>query len=386
MPNVFKIFISAGDSSGDIHGANLMSCLMKKDPRVKFYGLGKENMKRAGLHPLHDMSTKSLMWLHVLTELTAFRRMKNDCIRFFQQERPDAVILIDYCGFNFHLARAANKLGIPVIYYVCPQLWAHGPWRIKKMKKLVDKLIVIYPFEKPFYEKAGIPVTYVGHPLFDEIHKEGVDEGIVSELKKHGKTIVSFLPGSRRQEIVRLLPLLLQSALQIHQAIPSAHFFISCSDEQHLNLVRDIIKGADVPCKIIVGKIHEVIRASDLCIAGAGTITLQVAYYLKPMIIVYKISPFAYFIARPFLTTPYIGLVNALARKMIVPELLMFRKNSTWLASQAIQLLSNGQKRQACINELTSLIGEIGKPGASEHAADEILNLLHRIEIPNHLN
>ena len=377
MPNVFKIFISAGDSSGDIHGANLMSCLMKKDPRIKFYGLGKENMKRAGLHCLHDMSTKSLMWLHVLAELTTFLQMKKDCIRFFQQERPDAVILIDYCGFNFLLARAAKKLGIPVIYYICPQLWAHGPWRVKKMQKLVDKVIVIYPFEETFYDNAGIPVTYVGHPLFDEIYKEGVDEGIVSKLKKQGETIVSFLPGSRRQEIVRLLPLLLQSAVRIHQTIPSAQFLISCSDEQHFNLVETITKKSKAPCKIIVGNVHEVIKASDLCIAGAGTITLQIAYYLKPMIIVYKISPFSYFIAKPFLTTPYIGLVNTLAHKMIVPELLMFRKNSTWLANQAIQLLNNNQKRQTCINELTVLVDRIGKPGASEHAADEILNLLN---------
>lgn len=377
MSDIYKIFISAGESSGDIHGANLMRCLMKKNPSLKFYGLGKENMKRAGLHCLHDMSTKSLMWLHVLKELTTFLQMKKDCIRFFQQERPAAVILIDYCGFNFHLARAAKKLGIPVIYYICPQLWAHAPWRVKKMKKLVDKLIVVYPFEKPFYESAGIPVTYAGHPLFDEISKEGIDEGIVSELKKQGETIVSFLPGSRKQEIVRILPLLLQSAARIQQTIPSAKFIVSCSDEQHLGLVQTITKESGVNCKIVVGNVHEVIKASDLCIAGAGTITLQITHYLKPMIIVYKISPFAYFIARPFLTTPYIGLVNTLAHKMIVPELLMCKENYAWIADQAIQLLTNNQKRQTCIHELTGLIDRIGKPGASEHAADEILKLFH---------
>lgn len=378
MANIYKIFISAGESSGDIHGANLMRCLMKKNPSLKFYGLGKENMKRAGLHCLHDMSTKSLMWLHVLTELTTFLQMKRDCIRFFQQERPDAVILIDYCGFNFHLARAAKKLGIPVIYYICPQLWAHAPWRVKKMKKLVDKLIVVYPFEKPFYESAGIPVAYVGHPLFDEISKEGIDEGIVSELKKQGETIVSFLPGSRKQEIVRILPLLLQSAARIQQTIPSVKFLVSCSDEQHLDLVQTITRESGVNCKIMVGNVHEVIKASDLCIAGAGTITLQIAYYLKPMIIVYKISPFAYFIARPFLITPYIGLVNTLAQKMIVPELLMYRKNYAWLASQAIQLLNDPQKRLACIHELSLLMDKMGKPGASEHAAEEVLKLIWR--------
>jgi len=378
MPEIpRKIFISAGESSGDIHGANLMRCLLEKDPQITFYGLGRENMATAGLHGLHDMSQTSLMWLHALTEISTFLRMKKDCIHFLRQERPSAVILIDYCGFNFYIARAAKRLGIPVIYYISPQLWAHGPWRVKKMKKLVDRLLVIYPFEKFFYDTAGIPVTYVGHPLFDEIHKEGVDEGFVAELKKQlGGIIVSFLPGSRRQEIVRLLPLFLQSAAQIHQIIPTAQFLISCSNDQHFDLIREITKEFNAPYKVVVGNVHEVIKASSLCIAGAGTITLQIAYYLKPMIIVYKISPFTYFIAKPFLTTPYIGLANKLANKMIVPERLMCRANSAWLVNQAIQLLNNPQKRQACIHELSLLMNEIAKPGASKHAADEILNLL----------
>lgn len=378
MPEISrKIFISAGESSGDIHGANLMRCLLEKDPNITFYGLGRENMTKAGLHGLHDMSLKSLMWLHALTEISTFLRIKKDCTHFLRQERPCAVILIDYCGFNFYIARAAKKLGIHVIYYISPQLWAHGPWRVKKMKKLVDRLLVIYPFEKSFYDNAGIPVTYVGHPLFDEIHKEGVDEGIVTELKKQlGETIVSFLPGSRKQEIVRLLPLFLQSAVQLHQAIPSTQFLISCSNEQHFDLVRTITKECNVPHKIVVGNVHEVIKASSLCIAGAGTITLQIAYYFKPMIIAYKISPFVYFIAKPFMITPFIGLVNKLAGKMIVPERLMCRANSAWLVNRAIQLLDNLQKRHACINELSLLMDEIAKPGASKHAADEILNLL----------
>ena len=379
MPEIpRKIFISAGESSGDIHGANLMRCLLEKNPHITFYGLGRENMAKAGLHGLRDMSQTSLMWLHALTEISTFLRMKKDCIHFLRQERPGAVILIDYCGFNFYIARAAKKLGIPVIYYISPQLWAHGPWRVKKMKKLVDRLLVIYPFEKSFYDNAGIPVAYVGHPLFDEIHKEGVDEGFVAELKKQlGGIIVSFLPGSRRQEIVRLLPLFLQSAAQIHQTIPTAQFLISCSNDQHFDLISEITKELNAPYKIVVGNAHEVIKASSLCIAGAGTITLQIAYYLKPMIIVYKISPFVYFIAKPFMITPFIGLVNKLAGKMIVPERLMYRANSAWLVHQAIQLLNNNQKRQACVHELSLLMDEIAKPGASKHAADEILNLLH---------
>lgn len=378
MPEISKkIFISAGDSSGDMHGANLMHCLHERDPRLKFYGLGKENMKLAGLHCLHDMSKKSLMWLQVLTELSTFIKMEKDCIRFLRQERPCVVILIDYCGFNFSLAKAAKKLGITVIYYICPQLWAHGPWRIKKMKKLVDRVLVIYPFEKEFYSGGGIPSSYVGHPLFDEIQKAGIHGEIVCEIKKQlGGTIISFLPGSRKQEIVRLLPVFLRSAEYINQLLPSARFLVSCNDDHHLDLIQTITKTSKIPCKIVTGNVHEVIKASDLCIAGAGTITLQIAYFLKPMIIVYKISPFSYFIAKPFLITPYIGLVNRLADKMIVPEILMYKNDYTWLANQAIQLLRDNHKRQNCIHELTVLMEEIAKPGASERAADEIVSML----------
>ncbi len=374
-----KIFISAGESSGDIHGANLMHCLLEKDPNITFYGLGKENMRQAGLHSLHDMSRKSLMWLHALTELSTFWKIKRDCVSFFRQERPVAVILIDYCGFNFHLARAAKKVGIPVIYYICPQIWAHGPWRVKKMKKLVDKVIVIYPFEKSLYDKAGVPAVYAGHPLFDEINKIGVDEDMVSWLRKpEAERIISFLPGSRRQEIVRLLPMFLRSATLIKQAIPSVLFIISCNDVQHLDLITSLAKEVDVPYKIVVGNAHEVIKASDLCMASSGTVTLQIAYFLKPMIIAYKISLFACFIARPFLSTPYIGLVNRLAGKMIVPERLMYRDDAGWLAKQAIQLTCDDQKKCSCVHELSLIMDQIAKPGASACAAEEITTLLRQ--------
>ena len=372
-----KIFISAGESSGDIHGANLMRCLLERDPNVIFYGLGKENMRQAGLHSLHDMSKKSLMWLHALTEISTFWKIKRDCVRFFRRERPGVVILIDYCGFNFHLARAAKKLGIPVVYYVCPQIWAHGPWRAKKMKKLVDKVIVIYPFEKSFYDKAGVPSVYAGHPLFDEICKIGVNEDMVSRLKKpEAGRIISFLPGSRKQEIVRLLPMFLRSASLIKQAIPSVRFIISCNDAHHLDLITALAKEAGVPYQIVVGNAHEIIKASDLCMASAGTVTLQIAYFGKPMIIAYKISLFACFIVKPFLTTPYIGLVNRLAGRMIVPERLMYRDDACWLAKQAIQLTSDEQKRNDCVRELSAIMEQIAKPGASARAAEEIATLL----------
>jgi lipid-A-disaccharide synthase len=245
------------------------------------------------------------------------------------------------------------------------------------MKKLVDKVIVIYPFEKAFYDKAGVPSFYAGHPLFDEISKIGVNEDVVSRLKKpEAGRIISFLPGSRKQEIVRLLPMFLRAASLIKQAIPSVRFIISCNDAQYLDLVTALSKDAGVPYQIVVGNAHEIIKASDLCMASAGTVTLQIAYFGKPMIIAYKISLLACFIAKPFLTTPYIGLVNRLAGRMIVPERLMYRDNAGWLAEQALQLIEDERKRSDCVRELSAIMEQIAKPGASARAAEEIATLL----------
>lgn len=354
-----------------------MNKLLEKNRNLIFYGLGKDRMKQEGLHCIHDMTSKSVMWLHVLKELRSFLKMKRDCVRFIGKSMPKVVILIDYCGFNFYLAKAAKKLKIPVIYYICPQLWAHGPWRIKKMKKLVDKVIVIYPFEKDFYEKAGVDVSYVGHPLFDETGKRN-NNSEISEKQKAQTVVVSLLPGSRKQEITRHLPLLLQSAVQINQKIPSSQFLISCSGKRQFHLINSIAKEFKIGYRIITDNVHEVITSSDICIAGSGTITLQIAYYHKPMIIIYKISPFAYFVGKPFLITPYIGLVNVLANKEIVPEKLMYGKNYSWITKQALQLLQDNQRRKTCEEEIARLMDAIGRPGASEKAANEILAFMKR--------
>ena len=379
-----KIFISAGEKSGDIHGSNLISQLHKKDQTVKVYGLGGSRMVEAGLHCIHDMSSHSVMWLHALGKIPALWNVFTDCTRFFDQERPDLVILMDYAGFNFYLAKAAKKRQIPVMYYISPQLWAHGPWRVKKLKKLVDKMVVIYPFEEALFVNEGIPVKHVGHPLFDELTSRTVDEDFISKIKQDkSNTIVSLLPGSRTQEIKRHLPVLLETAAVIHKEIPSTRFILSCSNQEKLKLIVDIKEDytsrnskKNLPIEIVTEKISEVIKASSLCISSSGTIALEIAFYSVPMVICYRISPIAYFIAKPFMTTPYVSLVNKIAEDMVAPELLMYRDEYKWLASHATELLLNKEKRQMCIDGLKKVISIIGASGASEKAAEEALSLI----------
>ena len=373
-----KIFISVGETSGDIHGSNLIHAIQKKDPATRIYGLGRHKMVESGLHCIHDMSSRSVMWLHALKKIPELWNIFKDCTRFFDEEKPDLVILIDYVGFNLYLAKAAKKRNIPVMYYISPQLWAHGSWRVKKIRKFVDRMVVIYPFEEAFYTKKSVSVKYVGHPLFDELSARDIDEDFIEKMKDgEHKTVISLLPGSRKQEIRKLLPLLLKAATFIHDKIPSVKFIISCSNQRNIELIENITNrltsttNQQLSIEIITDKISEVIKSSSLCITSSGTVTLEIANYQIPMVICYRVSPFAYFVSKPLIDTPYICLVNAIAEKEIVPEKLMYRDDYKWLALRATELLLNDEKRQMCIDGLKELISLIGIPGASEKAADE---------------
>ena len=340
-------------------------------------------MAEAGLQCIRDMSSHSVMWLQSLKKIPGLWKIFKDCYRFFDEEKPELLILIDYVGFNLYLARAAKKRNIPVMYYISPQLWAHGSWRIKKIKKFVDRMVVIYPFEEAFYTNGGVSAKYVGHPLFDELNTRERDSTLVEKMKGgEGNTVVSLLPGSRKQEIRRLLPLLLNAANVIHEKIPSAKFLLSCSNARNLELIESITESfrsansTRLSIEIITEKISEVIKASSLCISSSGTVVLEVANYHVPMVIFYRVSRFSYFIAKPHMNTPYICLVNAIAGKTVVPEKLMYRDDYKWLAYQSTELLLNEEKREVCIAGLKEVTSLIGSPGASAKAADEALGMI----------
>ena len=335
------------------------------------------------MNRIHDMSSRSVMWLHTLEKIPGLWNVFKDCTRFFDEEKPALVILIDYVGFNLYLAKAAKRRNIPVMYYISPQLWAHGSWRIKKIKKFVDRMVVIYPFEETFYTNGGVSAKYVGHPLFDELNTRNIDEILVKKMRGgEGKTIVSLLPGSRKQEIRRLLPLLLETANVIHEKITSAKFLLSCSNARNLELIESITKSfasannKRLSIEIVTEKISEVIKASSLCISSSGTVVLEIANYHIPMVIFYRVSPFSYFVAKPHMNTPYICLVNAIAGKTVVPEKFMYRDDHEWLSFQSTELLLNEEKRQMCIAELKEMVSLIGAPGASAKAADEALSMI----------
>ena len=373
-----KIFISAGEQSGDFHGSNLICEILRKDSSIGIYGLGGDKMICAGMQCIHNMTKKSVMWVQSVTKIHEFFEILSDTVKFFKEERPKLAILLDYCGLNFYIAKSAKKLGIPVMYYISPQVWAHGGWRVKKLKKLVDKMVVIYPFEEQLYKEANVPVKYVGNPIGDEISKISIDEEYILHLKKeHGDNIISLFPGSRKQEITKFLPILLKTASLLYNVDRSARFIVSCSDVTHSSIINEIVKDASAPVSVVDGNLAEIVKSSKLCFVCSGTVTLKIAYYLTPMIIIYRISSYAYFIAKPFMQSPYLSLVNRLAEGYIVPERLMFRNDYKWLISSAIKLLNNMEVREKCIEDLKKIKELIScRPGVSKKVADEAISMI----------
>lgn len=372
-----RIFFSVGETSGDQHAARLIAELRRMEPKTEIRGLGGDRMVEAGMECDFNTVHRSVMFLHSLKRIPELRGVLRRTAAIFEDERPDLVVLVDSVGFNVYVASEANKRGIPVIYYISPQLWAHGSWRVKKIRRLVDKVLVIYPFEVDFYAKHNVPVSYVGHPLFDQLGNESLDEDVLARLRPgEGRRNIAILPGSRRQEIANLLPILLDAARRIRAKVDDVDFHIACSGSERTEQVRRICgqHGADLP--IEVGKASEVISTSSLCLTSSGTATLQVAYYLKPMVIVYQVSALFYFFAKPFVTTPFIGLANVLAGKQIVPEFVLIRPRVDLIADAAIEFLTDAERYGACVRDLTDLRDRVALPGASQNAAREILEFV----------
>ncbi|MGR3318579.1 MAG: lipid-A-disaccharide synthase [Candidatus Anammoxibacter sp.] len=374
-----KIFISAGEQSGDIHGSNLIREILRKDHSIEISGLGSARMISEGMKCIHDMTKKSVMWLHTVTKIHEFYEILSDSVSFLKAAKPSLVILIDYCGLNFYIARSAKKLGIPVMYYVSPQIWAHGGWRVKKIKKLVDKMVVIFPFEEELYNDADVPVKYFGNPIADELSKIKPDIEYVSRLKnEYGDNIISLLPGSREQEIKKFLPILLNTASLIYNTDKTTRFVVSCSDGRHEDIIASMVKASSILAPIIVNNLAEIIMASKLCLTCSGTVTLKIAYYSTPMVVIYKISALAFFISKPFRQSPYLCLANRLADEFVVPERLMYKNDYNWIYTSAMKLLNNTEVRERCVKDLQKIKRIISSPSlVSERVAEEAINMIN---------
>jgi lipid-A-disaccharide synthase len=373
--------IIAGETSGDAHGAGLVRELKKLDPEVSFCGIGGEGLKNEGVRILVDTAELSMMGIIEVFSIIPAALKSYSCVKnILRNERPDLVILIDFPEFNLVVAKLAKKLSIPVLYYISPQIWAWRSGRIRRIKRDVDHMAVILPFEKNYYTAHSVPATFVGHPLMD--HYSTIPAKKSPHV--HGKNpVVGLLPGSRRSEIIRNLPEMLAAASQLQQRYKDMEFAVSLAPSIRREWVESYIDPYRQTCRIDLmdGNILDILNKSDIVIAASGTVTLETAIYGVPMVIVYRISPVSYMLGKSLVRVNHIGLVNIIANERVVPELIQKDANPSKIAQTVSQMIDSPEMLERICEKLKTVRQRLGNAGAAEKAAEIALFLLRQHEL-----
>lgn len=376
-----KILIVAGEASGDLHGAKVAESLLRLQPQLKIYGVGGRCMRQAGAEILLDSSELAVVGItEVLAHFGKIFKAYRFLRQFIQRSGLGLVILIDFPDFNLALAGVAKKAGIPVLYYISPQVWAWRLGRVKKIARRVAKMAVIFPFELPIYQEAGVPVEFVGHPLLDIMPSPREDEPACREF--NGDPLIALLPGSRVKEIKSLLPEMMRSTEILLKKIPEAKFIIAAAPTIAADALRNIVKSFSVPVRIIEGRTYEVIQAADLAIVASGTATLETGILGKPMVIIYRVSPLSFQIGKALVKVRCIGLVNIVAGKRFIPELLQEEACGERIASEALRILEDEPYRLAMVEELKAVREKLGTPGASGRVAQMAIEMIRTAHHP----
>jgi lipid-A-disaccharide synthase len=368
-----RIMIIAGETSGDHHGARLVSEMAAQDPHLSFCGVGGHQMAAAGVEIIVDACRLSVVGItEVFSGLPVILREAGRIKRQMVRHRPDLVILIDFPDFNLHMAKFAKKQGIKVLYYISPQIWAWRRSRVKKIKKYVDHMAVILPFEADFYKAWQVPVTFVGHPLLDHYTMEDTGHNLSSFPAGESKIVVGLLAGSRQSEIRRNLPVILEAAGKLADRMPGIKFVVSVAPGIDQKWVYQWIRPWQdkIDIQADPGKIAVVLRQCTLVIAASGTVTLEAAIFGVPMVIVYRISKLSYLLGRMLVKVDHIGLANIIAGKRVVPELIQDEANAEKIANKVLNLLSDKSQLADLRSQLRDVRNKLGAPGASRKTAE----------------
>jgi lipid-A-disaccharide synthase len=371
-----SILITAGEASGDLHASHLIRDLKYINANLYFYGLGGKRMREAGVELIENME-KGLSIIgvsEIFAQMGHIRALFKNLERKIAENPPDLAILVDYPGFNLVLAKMLKKKGIPVVYYITPQVWAWGKFRIRFMRKYIHKAIVILRFEEELFKKYGVDATFVGHPLLDHAVNENARESY--GVSDYAPT-VALLPGSRVSEVKRMLPLMLKTARRILDE-KLVEFILLKSTSVSDEIYREILAGHKVSVTEIRGDTYGCLAASDFVFTCSGTATLECAIMERPMLITYKTSFLTSFLFKLFARTRYIGLVNVIAGRQVAPEILQYDANPRRLADVILSIISSEERMEEQVRELRLLKRTLGSPGASRRAAQIIDNILYR--------
>jgi lipid-A-disaccharide synthase len=377
MSTPARVMIIAGEPSGDLHGAGVVRELKRRNPSVQIYGIGGDQMSAAGMDIIYHVRELSVMgFWEVLRHLPLLKSVERTLGAVLRGRRPDVVILIDYPGFNLRFARAVKAEKIPVAYYISPQVWAWRSGRVRKMKELIDLMLVVFPFEVEIYKKAGIDVCFVGHPLLEAFTEPQSGKNFSTRYGfSEEKPVLGLFPGSRRQEVERIFPAMLGAARILHEQA-GVQVAVGVSSVLDMEYLRSFLRGQEY-IKLIQHATYDIMKNADLAVVTSGTATLETGFYQTPMIVVYKTSWLSYFIIRMLIRIRSIGLVNIVAGKPVVPELIQQGLTPQKLAREALTLLRDPDRRAEMSRSLGVIREKLGTPGASARVVDAVYSLCH---------
>lgn len=379
------LFFSVGEPSGDQHAAHLIEELRRRQPGLRISGFGGPLMEEAGVGLLYRLTDLAVMGIfRVLPMLWTFYKLIRKAGQFLREERPDAVILIDFPGFNWWVARKAKAAGIPVFYYLPPQLWAWAPWRIGKMRRLVDHVLCGLSFEPEWYARRGMQVDFVGHPFFDEVADRRLDAAFLATQRSLPAPLVGILPGSRNHEVHKHWPIQLEAMRRVRRQVSSARFVVANYRESHREYCRTELERwqaqhpeeGPLPVEFHVGLTPEIIEASDCCLMVSGSVSLEMLARRKPAVVIYKSSRIAYPFLRLLINVRMVSLPNLMAGRKLLPEILVCHDWNAELEEMSSTLsrwLTSSAELQAAKSELDALANEVARTGATRRAAEAIL-------------
>jgi lipid-A-disaccharide synthase len=376
-----KVVIVAGESSGDWHGSNLAKALKELEPGIELYGLGGKRMAESGVNLFRDVTKHAIVG--VFEGIMSYPRLISTfffLLAEIKRLKPDLVILIDYPEFNLRLAKRVKRAGIPVVYYICPQVWAWRQYRTKTLARYVDKLFVILPFEEEYYRKHNVKAQFVGHPVLDSLDESPPPASLRQELGIPPENrIIGLLPGSRRAEVKRLFPVLKESAKLIQRKLPNTSFVVGLAPQ----IKESKLHLSDKDVKVHISRnAREVMRSSDLLLTCSGTATLEAAVLGTPMVILYRVNILTWMLFINLLSTRHMGLCNILAGRRVVPELIQWRARAHKVANCVIEMLQSPQLPEIR-KSLLAIRDKLGKPGASMRAAKAIIEFLRKTSPPS---
>ncbi len=368
----------AGEASGDRHAAHMFLELKKQLPDLKGIGMGSQQMRQAGIAIHYDSSGISVIGvIEVIKHYAEIRRALKAMQALLEEQTPDLLVCVDYKEFNFKLAKYAKSLGIKVLFYVSPQVWAWREGRVAKYAQVVDGMAVIFPFEVAYYQQQGVAVRYVGHPSVHKVHPHHSLEQDQNQFGLNPKApVIGLLPGSRNQEIKRLLPVMIEAAQRIKCSCPDVQFLLPQADSIKDQQIQSLLLHAEVDIQVIKNQPYDVIQCCNAIMTSSGTATLEIALLNIPMVIVYKLSPITYLLGRLLVKTPFIGLPNIIAGHRIVKELIQHDANPDNIAEEILNLLNQADYADQIKAELKQVQTVLGDGNGSKNTADFALHLL----------